>query len=432
MTRSESLDNWLLEADAGIEPNKSALNRWLEAMDGNPDNTWRIYVIGLRLFCRRWSLTPQRLFEMRVGELESDNYLEKGRIKSMARRLMYEMQKGDRGEWPEGARRLVRPGRKSHSTCRMVSKALTSFFSVFDDRLAIKFNRHETPSGSHAGSDNISKEQIKASLIHCGDEFPLRNIAIALFLKDSGLRESDVGELTIKDYRQARRRAKLNRMGEPFIAIDPKRTVKENIHAWIHLGPESIEAIDKYLRANRRSSKDDEPLFTMRQPKQYGGEDADPSIAISGAAVGGMVKRMIERALGSQVKKLTGHSFRKRHRTSLQDAGVNDKWIDILQGKAVGTYTRPSPEKLMDTYMRSYDYLRIYSSGTPLEENYKAQKKEIEDLKTQLETSQSELSAANLAIMTLRKNIDPMIEAKVNKFRKEILKELRELEKLKI
>jgi len=191
----------------------------------------------------------------------------------------------------------------------MVSKAITSFFSVFDDRLSVKFNRNEKPSGSHAGADNIPKEMIRESLKHCGDEFPYRNIAIMFFMKDCGLRESDVGELSIRDYRQARSRAQYNSNSEPFMTIDPIKTGKENVHAWIHLGPESIEAIDQYLVKERNSSKDDMPLFVMRAPKYEGGEDRIPTRAISGPAVGGIVKRMFVRAYGSGANKLSAHSL---------------------------------------------------------------------------------------------------------------------------
>lgn len=365
MVRSESFNNWLHRIDEGVRLEDSALNRWLEAIDGSPDSTWKIYVRGLRLYCTRWRVTPQQLFEQRIKEIQPKeaprDYLVDGQIKSRAKRLMEEMQQEKSDEWPVEFIELLKPGPKSASTCNMVSKALTSFFRVFGEELVLKFNTKDKVNGVSEGSDSITNVQIRRALDFTGDEFPLRNKAITLFLKDSGLRSSDLSLITLQDYRNALKKRKVSKYREPFALFNPITTQKEKIPANIIIGPETIEATNTYLKVERKGENN--ALFTMRPSKRGDLRIRSEYVAMSPAAISGVIKRMIDRALGAMATTRTTHSLRNFHYNTLQYSGMPVDAIKWLQGKKQNTYHRgyAKVEDTFSIYIEAYDQLRVLS-----------------------------------------------------------------------
>jgi len=96
-------------------------------------------------------------------------------------------------------------------------------------------------------------------------ENKLKARALIMFLKDSGVRVSDASTLNLKDYLEAKR---IDQNGEKFAVFKPLETRKTKAPAHIHLGPESINAIDAYVEEPRKwkpTDKDpEEPLFLNR------------------------------------------------------------------------------------------------------------------------------------------------------------------------
>jgi len=183
---------WL--KDLGSDP---ALRRWLQRLNGSPKSTRRTYLRSLRLFCARYGLTPYQLFEKRKHEVESGDPLIMGEVRDMVIGLMQELTEGRMGDWPEAARGLVKPGPKAPSTARQVSKALINFFETFGEHMELKIKAKDKPTGTNLGQRGIPASDIRKSLDHAGEEFRLRNRAMVLFLKDSGLRRSDLPLLNV-------------------------------------------------------------------------------------------------------------------------------------------------------------------------------------------------------------------------------------------
>jgi len=379
----KSLSEWLKENDS------LALERWLRRLNGSAKATRRTYLRHFRLFCTRYGLTPEQLYQLRLKEVQSGDPLVRGQVRDMVIGLLREMKEGRRDGWPEDAQALVRPGPKSPSTCHQVTKAVVSFFETFES-LELNIKAKDQPHGSHLGQRGISAEEIALALDSAGAENKLRNRAIVLFLKDSGLRRSDLPLLNVGDYKSATRR---DVEGETFLVFkDPLRTQKEGIHACVHIGPEAVKAVDEYLKKERGDAGPEDPLFTMREPKRKGATGGKADLRINDNAVGTLVKRMMNTALGPDARRRSAHSLRKFHRTALTIGGLGKQLIDKLQGKAQDTYLRVEDydlDALFSAYVKAYDKLRVFKSESAavknLREELEAQRKHIEDLKKGLE-----------------------------------------------
>jgi integrase len=213
------------------------------------------------------------------------------------------------------------------------------------------------PRKIYNGQRKVASKQIKVMLQKAGTEFYERNRGIIMMAKDTGLRMSDLSMMDLEHYASSQL---VETDVGPFRVFKPIRTKKTGDLAHIRIGPEAIEAIETWLKIRRHNPG---PMFTKRG--------------------GGRLSRKGASALFLRKShhledgyKISGHSFRKFHKTSLEGAGMNENWIRRLQGKAHDVYSAPSEEELTEAYMSAYDRLRIL--GEPAA--YTA--KELETLKS--------------------------------------------------
>ena len=83
-------------------------------------------------------------------------------------------------------------------------------------------------------------------------ETKLKTRAQLMFLKDSGLRVSDLVALNVGDYIEAET---VGEDGGIFKVFWPKETEKTSDPAYIHIGPEAVEALESYLEERRARGK---------------------------------------------------------------------------------------------------------------------------------------------------------------------------------
>jgi hypothetical protein len=185
-----------------------------------------------------------------------------------------------------------------------------------------------------------------------GAEFRERNRAFIMLLKDSGLRVSDVSPLDVGDYRNAR--DEKDEAGESFRVFDAQLTKKKKIYAYIHIGPETVTAMDEYLRVRQSEEGplgDDEPLFTQRKKERA-----------TAHALSAQLKRLCE-LLGKDGYKVSAHSLRKYHETMLLSAPMSREYIYKLQGKKTDAYNQPEKTgNLTKSYKSSYESIRVNTS----------------------------------------------------------------------
>lgn len=322
----------------------------------------------LAAFCDRFGYSPKTLYEARLAEIRSTDPLEWGIIKDQAIQFMRELVEGDTDEWPDATFNWFRLGDDGDlakplapGTAMITKRALAGFFETFGERMELRIKAKDCPQGDSSGARIISPQQLAQACKYPSSAEPYLNVAIALFLKDSGLRRSDVALFTVGDYLDARKHAVFNDYGERFTRFDPARTQKERILAHVHLGPEALNAMDEYLELERGPCDPGEPLFIH-------GKKGDQIIQMDGHAAGERVKRMIVKGLGDrEARGKSSHSIRKLHKTGLEAGGVPESWIKYLQGKAQDVYSIPHELEgadgdtiLMDAYMRAYEKIRVY------------------------------------------------------------------------
>lgn len=337
-----------MEQKVMVEDSK-AMRIWLSELNTKSSSTKEVYLIYFNTFMERWNIpNAEELYEMRRTDLESDDTRDHQRIERMVKTLMAEM----------------RQSGKSASTCKQVGKSLSSFFDTQGMPLTLKSK--DLPKGASNGQRLALVQHIKDMWDYSPTETKLKTRAQLMFLKDSGLRISDLANLNMGDYIEAET---IEYRGQPYKKFWPTETQKMAVTAFIHVGPETVEAVEEYLKERREEGQTmdpESPLFLNR----FGERFSAPSI--------GMVFNRIGKRIG---KKLSAHSLRKFHKTTLEGAGVAEQWIKKLQGKAADVYSRPEESgDLTEAYIKAYDALRVFDGGVDAEK-LEEQAEEIEKLR---------------------------------------------------
>ena len=357
----------------------------MEELSTKSEHTREVYLLYFNNFIERWDISDaEELFELRKDSLTSSDPRDRKKVERMVKTYMAEMHR-------EGY---------AAGSCRQVSKAVGSFLE--SQGLDLKLKAKDKPKGTYNGQRLALVEHIQEMWDYAPTETKQKTRAQLMFLKDSGLRISDLANFNLVDYVDAET---IEVNGEAFKIFWPTKTQKTAEIAHIHIGPEAVQAVEEYLKVREkwkpRKGKEDrlEPLFLNRFGQRFD------------AASIGMVFLRIGRRIG---KKLSAHSLRKFHKTTLEGAGVPEQWIKKLQGKAADVYLKPEESgKLTEAYIEAYDSLRVFGKQASAQvlDN---QAQRIAELERQLEEER-------------RKNVES--EAKYEDLRKDIAEMREQLEK---
>ena len=335
-----------------------SMDVWESELASKAPETQRAYKRYFDRFLERWTLDPDELYDGRLKDLSSSDPRDHKKVERMVTSQMAEMKRSG----------LV------FSTCRMLNKAVSSFFEA--QGLDLRVRAKDKPKGEAIGKRMITPEEMRTLWDDPG-MFRLRNRASLTFGKDAGLRVGDMANMDVGHYMEAETKQNLD--GEPFKVFKPYETLKEGIIAYIRIGPEAVEAIDAYLEYRRgrgETLRKGAPLFAVGLCGQPASANLNPVRRFTPELLSQFFQRWRTRCgLSTEV---SAHSLRKFHLTMLQSGGIPDTWISKLQGKstktAFGVYSRPEelPGELTRAYMRAYDKLRIFG---------KAESEALEDLR---------------------------------------------------
>jgi len=225
-----------------------------------------------------------------------------------------------------------------------------------------KFNgsikKEYSDSFEAGGKDKAEVWEIKELLRVQGEP---RNAAAILFMRDTGLRVSDVVEIKIKHIQPV--------LDDPSIEwytfeITPVKNMRQDtpLPANPVLGPEAIDALRKWIQHREAKygldNSDPEGYVFCAVYNTRWGEIGDK---IGPNAISRMMKTNREKA--GLEKEISPHSLRKTHSTNLIGAGVPERWVNIMQGKkgrgTQGAYQKPSESELIAAYRRGYPSLAI-------------------------------------------------------------------------
>jgi len=319
---------------------------WSRKLATKSRSTQRTYTAMLGSFLERWGYTHESLFDeyhrIYVDRLTGNgDPRDADKVETMLVTQMSEMV--DRGF--------------SGSYARSLKNAVTFYFK--SQGLTFTVDKEDVPSKDSRSRDTPTKQDLQRMLDKCSGMNELRNQALIMFLKDSGLRVSDVTPLDVKDYHEA-----LSSAATPGYAwFKDLKTKKQKIWAYPIIGSDAIEALDAYLED--RAAEPGEPLF-MGMSFDSSSPDRNDWSVVGECRLSATAMVTTLRTLGGKVKgkRVSAHSMRGYHSTQLRGAGVPMEWIKRLQGKKLPGSDDPyyHPEQtgeLLKSYVGAYDALRL-------------------------------------------------------------------------
>jgi len=280
-------------------------------------NTVRAYNLHFRLFLEYVKATPNQLIEMQRKAIESNgDPRENHVVETKVRTWLGELKTA-----------------KSPATCRLALQAIKSFFAL--NLHPLRVTRLDRPQGESQGSRIPEREEV----IRIADATKWKYRAAVMFLKDSGLRTSDLAQIQWDDAVD---------MGDGFWNFN-LLTEKRKVAACAFVGPE-----------------------TTRLLKQFKNKTGHIFPAHTGT-MNRTLNHIIEKA---GVENVSAHGLRKYFVTSLQHARVPQEYILRMMGKKNSVYSESRRSELFEMYRKAYPELSIYVG--------RQQTEELESLKQEL------------------------------------------------
>ncbi|MCX6648966.1 MAG: hypothetical protein NTV61_06205 [Candidatus Bathyarchaeota archaeon] len=248
----------------------------------------------------------------------------------------------------------------SPGTARNHIKAVTSYLQT--NGLRVEFTRQQTKEMTgHATviKDNLTKEEIQTLL---KSTTSVRNQAIILALKDSGMAVSDLGDLNISDLSKALEN------GDKFTTIEYRRN-KTDVAGTPCFGPESLEAIRSWMRWRRERGfpcDANSPLFIIteaRNPESYTSGEVRTGLRLKGSAITSELLLIVKRSGVGESKRLSAHSLRIFNQSSLESAGVNKNLVYRIQARVIPDSGKVySKGEVLSSYIKAYDSLAVFGT----------------------------------------------------------------------
>jgi len=358
---------------------------WMRQLSNKADKTKRDYVKDFKRFLDWCKKTPDQLREMKFQEENKKEPWLRTEVENLVREYIGFMKKKD----------------YAGATIHARLAAVRSFFNA--QNLPLHLNRHDQPRISNLKARGTPTRKDVRKIVDCSDN--LRDRALILFLKDTGLRASDVATFLWKDLKQ---------VGEGFWSFKIE-TVKKGVKARGFVGPETVEALETYKRQREIGSKyvkpetdiDDHPLFA---PLPESGHFDQGETRLKANAVGHAVRAAI--IVAGFDGKYSAHSLRKFWEQSMR--ADREAYLKQLNGRKLSgeerAYYWRTEEQLFELYKENYENLKILGSiikASEIEqivearlkerigERDKQQKEEIEKLKGDMQRIQPFIDLLN-------------------------------------
>jgi integrase len=254
------------------------------------------------------------------------------------------------------------------ATQQLYFASIRSFFKI--QYFPLIMRRSDYPKGDSNGVKRATKEAILKVLNNKKARNKVTTIPLILFIKDSGLRISDVRRLNYGDI------ANQLENGETVIQINIV-TQKTKLLAKTFIGEESTQALKEYFEARRKGSKNVTPEVITRNSPLFKLWAHGEVKQIQRHSLSSLIR---EAFLNVNEERIAAHSLRKKLQTDLERAGINSNWIDQILGHQLinsrDAYSLPTDEELRESYAKAYQWIRVYPA-----KNAQALLHEVSDLK---------------------------------------------------
>jgi integrase len=334
-----------------------AYQYWLGELEYLADTTRRNYVHYFELFINWLEVDAEELYQWQKRLLDDgDPRSNRGVVLKFR-------------EWSEV---MINSRDWTGSTVLKASYGIRSFFTA--NSILFPLRKQDIPRFTEVGARVVLLDEVRVLVERIAGEHRVRNRALLMVLKETGLRRSDVSNLNVEDYLGAK---VIKTDSGVFRVIDEYRTQKTGELAWVHIGPEACEAVDLYLGERKTGA-----LFLNRKGiRMYEG--------ILTTTIIRCAHRHLERP-----EHISPHSFRKFHRTALE-AKMPESYVKKLQGKATDPYIHPEQTgELTEAYIKHYDAIRIFREAQELDDMKQQNVQlgsEVDDLRADVRRLESDM-----------------------------------------
>ncbi len=407
--------------DKAVFENSLSVKYWMDSLNSKagPHSTKYIWKHHLKRFCDWIEKTPDQLIEERKQQLKSEDERVKHQSEMQLKKFLNTLE--DEGLSP--------------NTRRSYFMAVRNFYKR--NYLELEFFRGDGPSTRTVveGRRAASKENIAKMLeVSCP-----RVRALILFIKDTGLAESDVAKLKLKDFGVSDVSDIFTLKAPVPLILNRKKTGRRTI---TFAGSESLKAVKNMLQIRRVGSPE---IHIRRHSKKRRTKLLTPEVLTLESPVfrsydkralrTGKIKHLSSHAISVIIRKAailadvwkpgySAHALRRFFQTSLETSGMNPNWIKKMMGHALKgseePYSQPQIEMLRDAYKKSYGHLAISEMVE--------QKSRVEALEAQIEALTLNGKRKEMQIQKLRAESYENVELK--KRMEQTEQKLGELEKL--
>jgi integrase len=304
----------------------NSLKVWQASLANRTEGTRKKYVSHFNRFIEWANITPDKLREMKYLEDKEAKPWERNQVENLLRQYLEEMEKSE----------------YTCSTQKLTYASVRSFFEAQGMPLFLK--RTDRPSGCAFGSKVLRREDIRQ--LKNAAEY-LRDKALIMFLKDSGLRESDAAKLKWKD---------LQDLDEGFIGFTIQ-TKKKRTKARGFVGPEATEILKLYKEKRLQGTQklppeeniEDHPVFALL---------TDPTKRFRPALMSGAIGDIIK-LVG--IEGASAHGLRKFWEQNIHVENV--AYQKQMNGRALteverAYFWKDAPE-LFEMYKANYRNLKV-------------------------------------------------------------------------
>ena len=352
---------------------QDALTIWNNSLSNKAENTRITYSKHFKKFLEWANISPKQVRHLKLEEEQGEKKpWERTQVENLVRQFLGYLEE-------EG---------KAGSTRRTALVSIQSFFKAQNLPLHLNGNDY-AEAGYVKGSSTPNHQDIKRMVNACSC---IRDRALILFLKDSGLRESDVEGLLWKQ---------LKPYAEGFYSFKIE-TQKKNVIARGFVGQETIEMLEAYRRKRlhgtqkvpQEESLTEHPVFAQL---------SDGTKPMNAREISWRIGRIIRHA-GLEDKGLTAHGLRKFWEKRIH--AEKEAYQKQLNGRKLNSvetsYYRLEVEELFQIYRANYDNLRVLTLPVS-KEIARVEERIREEYEEQLRRINEKLERAkNLAITPFR------------------------------
>lgn len=300
---------------------------WNQSLSNRAESTKAKYRRNFNQFLEWSKLSPDELRDMKYEEDQTTKPWERSKVENLVR------------EYIEYLQTEKKYACNTQHSCYTV---ITSFFSA--NGVPLNLTRQDRPIGCAFGSKTIKPDEIR-KIANAAES--LRDKALIMFLKDSGLRQSDVAKLDWRD---------LKDYGEGFMGFQ-MQTVKKKIKARGFVGSETTSILNIYKRKRLEGTKkipaetniEAHPLFSLH---------SDPAERLKPEYISSVVGDIIRLAA---VDGATPHGLRKfwEQNIKVEKTAYQKQMNGRALDKTEIAYFWKETSELFEIYKNNYDNLRV-------------------------------------------------------------------------